>query len=300
MSRVSRVLVVLCLWLGAGAASCASSEAEGPWLDGGVAGGAGAAGGGGLDGAVLDVDVPDRGPPEAGPGLHPVCSLGCRLDDPAACSAAGAGGAGAEDAGDAAPPAPAEGCVLREGTDAGLQAQCEPVGLGRDGAPCLGPGDCAPGHGCVGEAGAAVCRAFCCAGTGSCAAGRTYCATLPLRDLQAGDAGLVAPVCIPADGCSLSEPWPCKPGTPCTCGAELACMVVRADGTTSCVAPGEGRQGDACPCAWGYVCSQASGKCLQLCPLGALPSSCGDGRCQTTGQLPDGWGVCIGSSPDAG
>ena len=100
------------------------------------------------------------------------------------------------------------------------------------------------------------------------------------------------PVCVPAVNCDLSEPFPCK-GSQCACTGDTACLVVRADGTTTCAVPGSGKAGDTCPCAWGYVCSAATNQCLQLCYTRDT-TTCGNGKCQSASELPDGWGVCIG------
>ena len=110
----------------------------------------------------------------------------------------------------------------------------------------------------------------------------------------------MAPVCVQADGCSLAEPFPCPAGQSCTCSEGKACSIVREDGTTSCVTPGEGIAGDDCPCAAGHVCSRATNECLKLCRLNATDNECGSGRCQGTSNFPDGFGVCVGSEPDAG
>ena len=100
------------------------------------------------------------------------------------------------------------------------------------------------------------------------------------------------PVCVAAVNCDLAEMYPCK-GKQCACTDGTACLVVRSDGTTTCAVPGSGKAGDTCPCAWGFVCSAATNQCLELCYTRST-ATCGNGRCQSASELPDGWGVCIG------
>jgi hypothetical protein len=177
-----------------------------------------------------------------------------------------------------------------------VQAQCEPAGEGGVDAPCFSSGDCAPGLACSGDSGAGQCRRFCCAGDSACRSG-THCAERPL--LGAVTRPLV-PVCVPAVDCSLTEPFPCPDGVQCSCPDGEACMVVRDDGTTTCLRPGSGKAGEACPFTAGHVCSQATNQCVELCQTAASPSDCGEGRCQASAELPTGFGVCVGlSSPQS-
>jgi hypothetical protein len=77
-------------------------------------------------------------------------------------------------------------------------------------------------------------------------------------------------------------------------------MVV-ADRTTTCLEPGNGYEGQACPCAWGHVCSQVTNRCVKLCEIAAPEKRCATGMCQVAPELPAGWGVCVGTPrPDAG
>ena len=184
-------------------------------------------------------------------------------------------------------------------------AQCLPAGEGTDGSACFSGSDCAPGFACVGS-GPGLCRAYCCGDKSQCQdqAG-THCTVERQVSEKAGTVGLNVPVCMPAVKCSLAEPFPCAGAPNCSCPDGSACGVVTDDGTTSCVpvsefAPdGKGREGDACPCAHGYVCS-ATGECLKLCEL-TMPEECDSNRCQSSVRLPDGWGTCIGASlKDAG
>jgi hypothetical protein len=104
------------------------------------------------------------------------------------------------------------------------------------------------------------------------------------------------PVCVPAVECSLAEDYPCS-GNACKCPSDTACMVVSDEGKTSCVVPGDGRAGQACPCQWGHVCSKATNECVKLCQTAAPGDDCGSDRCQATPVLPAGWGVCVGYVP---
>ncbi|HKO91982.1 MAG TPA: hypothetical protein VJU61_12555, partial [Polyangiaceae bacterium] len=72
----------------------------------------------------------------------------------------------------------------------------------------------------------------------------------------------------------------------------------RPNGITACVPEGQGEAGGACPCKWGFHCSQATSpaSCVKTCELNG-ENSCGAGICQATPLLPDGWGTCVGASP---
>jgi hypothetical protein len=50
-----------------------------------------------------------------------------------------------------------------------------------------------------------------------------------------------------------------------TCADGGTCVVVRQDGTTTCVTPGTGTDGQMCPCAAGYTCSLFDNTCQRLC-----------------------------------
>jgi hypothetical protein len=198
------------------------------------------------------------------------------------------------EAGSDAGPFPQWACRI-QGREASRHAVCAKAGSGLSGAPCVSSADCAIGHACTEDAGVAQCRALCCNGSETCETGR-YCAERPQREEteETGD-GLMVPACVLADDCSLADPYPCGAGT-CKCPTGTACTVVRADGTTSCVKPGTGKAGDPCPCAWGHICSEPTGKCMKLC-VTASPD-CGGGRCQGgNATLPEGWGVCVGAKP---
>ena len=318
------------------AASCSTSQDESAPLHGGTFGTGGrccdsSTGGG----AGLDIGVPDRGH-DAGELINPLC-LSCDPDetldvcagfdagvadaasDSDAKSSDGARPFGSEygpdapnvpappgsseaglrpDAGSDGAPPPQWGCRI-QGRDSSRRAVCAKAGSGSNGA-CVSSADCAVGHACTGDTGVAQCRALCCNGSETCETGR-YCAERPLREeTEETGNGLMVPACVLADDCDLAEPYPCRSAS-CKCPVDTACTVVRADGTTSCVKPGTGLVGDPCPCAWGHICSQGTGKCMKLCTPAAGQAECGSGRCQGgTENLPEGWGVCVGAKPGDG
>jgi hypothetical protein len=224
-----------------------------------------------------------------------------------ASSDAGAANAGAGGAA-SVPTPPQFSCqVLRTAEAPGAPvAQCAVVGTGGVNAPCLTSSDCGLDSklgalGCVGDANAGFCQPYCCKGDNTCAVG-SYCAERPLRDALTNASSsrnaaptVMIPVCVPAENCDLSTPYPCPTGTECACKSDTACVVVRADGTTTCAVPGAGAVGDACPCAWGNVCSVATNRCLKLC-FTRGSSTCGTGACQASSELPEGWGVCVGAN----
>lgn len=212
-----------------------------------------------------------------------------------------AGGAGAgADAGGAAghPPveAPAKyACQVVRDSDQ-LTRQCELAGTGATNAPCFSSADCEASLACVTEGEAGRCLPYCCGADTTCEQG-TYCAERQLRK-AASDANAPeqprVPVCVPADDCSLEEPFPCPEGMDCRCKADTACLVVRADRTTTCLKPGAGQQGDPCPCAWNHVCSSATQKCVKLCRTDPATNDCGTQKCQASAELPPNFGVCVG------
>ena len=110
---------------------------------------------------------------------------------------------------------------------------------------------------------------------------------------------LAVPVCVQADNCKLDDAYPCDPTQAggCTCPESKMCTVVRDDGTTSCVTPGSGRSGDACPCAPSYFCSQGVQTCVKVCKTDRS-TDCGTGRCQATAGFPTGFGLCTGMTAE--
>jgi hypothetical protein len=274
-----------------GASGAADGGASGAIGEAGMGGETGDGGNSGLGGASGQAGVGGQAGDATGAGGAGGASQG----------AAGVGAAGAPlDGGAPETPARTLACRLSRSDDQ-LVRNCEAAGEGDVDAPCVSSADCAPGLGCVGQGQAARCRPFCCGGSEACEAG-TYCTERALHEEGEDEAEpLIVPVCVKADRCMLSEPYPCPSGTECVCGEGTACAVVRSDGTTSCTEPGTGAAGQPCPCAWGHVCSQASRQCLKLCTTGSGNGECGSGRCQAAANLPEGWGVCVGAAQaDAG
>lgn len=246
----------------------------------------------------------------SGPALHPLCDPGdttsCLPDDDSGCTGGlagasgegGSAGASNENLGGAA----GSGGVVQDkdlwachlsGTPGEPVRVCAEAGSGELDAPCLSPANCAPGLTCVGEGPSGLCRPYCCQGDRACDAG-TYCA--PRRVVGASEA-LMAPVCVRADQCKLSEEYPCPEGATCQCATGTACVPVRADGTTSCVVPGKKKKGEACDgpfsCSYGHVCSSSLG-CLELCSTVSARSQCSEGEfCQALSGFPDDVGLCI-------
>ncbi|HVU04844.1 MAG TPA: hypothetical protein VHE30_24000 [Polyangiaceae bacterium] len=192
--------------------------------------------------------------------------------------------------------------------------ECAPAGAQDVGEACADGSECRAGLACVAVTGGKSstrgrCQPFCCAlpcspitdSDGGKQA--TFCTHRPLVQKKESTP-LNVPVCVPAEGCFLEEPYPCPEGSTCVCQADQACAVVDpALGTTGCVKPGKGRLGDPCrrtspenPCAWGYFCS-ATGICLKQCQPGAAVDVCAPGKCQAAAGLPDGWGLCEGPAP---
>jgi hypothetical protein len=171
---------------------------------------------------------------------------------------------------------------------------CERAGIGQENAPCFSSADCAAGRGCVTEGDAGRCLSYCCSPDTSCGNG-TYCAERQLRkagtDTNNAEPARV-PVCVPADGCSLDEAFPCQ-GAECRCSGATACMVVR-DKTTTCTEPGIGQQGEACPCAWNHLCSSVTKQCVKICHTDPTKNECGSQKCQASAELPANFGVCVG------
>jgi hypothetical protein len=170
-------------------------------------------------------------------------------------------------------------------TAIGPTAECLTPGLLQEGEPCEKAANCAASLGCVRMGSdVGVCRAYCCGDIEACAPG-TYCTLGAMTEDVMNTAPMHIPVCAPATPCTLLDDTTCNPG--------LTCTLVRKDGTTSCVEPGLGKQGDACPCSAGQVCVLSSGTCRTLCHLGG--SDCpNEMLCQGGSEgFPDGIGVCV-------
>ena len=245
-------------------------------------------------------------------------SAGLRAGESGATGESGASGAAGQTSspaeggsGGAAPGVvPKFGCQVQRvvGAPRAVVSECAVVGFGGANAPCLTSADCQAGFGCVGDQNSGLCQQYCCQSGDQCKQG-TYCAERSMRDATtnalakgASDpSSLLIPVCVPAENCDLSAPYPCTEGTQCACKASTACLVVRSDGTSTstCAVPGTGKVGGACPCAWGHVCSAVTNQCLKLCYTRGA-ASCGTGQCQSASDLPDGWGVCVGGTLGGG
>jgi hypothetical protein len=236
--------------------------------------------GGGLvhDGSVDVVLSGDDPPPFTGNSYCELC--GGKVDG-ASCNHLGCDtkNGGCSDAG---PTPNGMGCKLLsvDGGD-GADAVCSESGDAGIDAVCSTSADCGPGLGCVAKGQA--CRAYCCEDTEACPTG-TWCVPEHLND-----ADQKVPVCVQADNCSLLDDIS-RP-----CPNNLMCTIVRNDGTTACVEPGTGKDGDHCACAPGYVCSQLADKCFKLCHTGSN-ADCPDGE-QCVGGMggyPLNIGNCVG------
>jgi hypothetical protein len=258
----------------------------------------GAGGAGGESGAAGAESVGMGG---AGAGGEPSGEGGMNGGAPSHGGASGAGasngGAGAGGEGGQGGPDPgglaAYGCQVTRQNDQ-LLRQCVPAGTGKVNAPCFSAADCAPSYACVTENGAGRCLPYCCNQDSNCTSG-TFCAERPLRKAAADTSDTEpprVPVCVPADACSLEDQFPCPAGTDCRCKGDTACMVVRDDGTTTCMKPGAGQQGEACPCAWNHVCSSVTKQCIKICRTDPTKDDCGAQKCQA--WLPQNFGVCVG------
>ena len=201
------------------------------------------------------------------------------------------------------PPLPDAGprfaCQVARDASGGPVRQCVPSGLGAAGSPCKSVSDCRAGLACVGQGDTGQCFPYCCAGAGACARRTgTYCADRPLLDGSQGKKPLLVPVCAPGEDCDLLQPFPCM-GSGCSCDDPLntACTVVRPDGTRGCVAPGNGKVNEPCPCSAGYYCSLATSSCVKICKTDGLDERCAPGKCQAAASFPPGFGLCVGYAP---
>ena len=179
---------------------------------------------------------------------------------------------------------PSTSCQITATAD-GPVAECRVPGTSQDGDPCESAADCAATLGCVRmDSNVAVCRPYCCGDIEACAEG-TYCTLGAMAEDNLHPTPIQIPVCIPAIDCTLLDDTVCPDGRTCT--------LVRADGTTSCVEPGSGKEGGGCPCAAGHVCVLSSNTCRALCRVGG--SDCpSDMLCQGgSAGFPDGIGLCV-------
>ncbi|MBM4360930.1 MAG: hypothetical protein FJ096_22755 [Deltaproteobacteria bacterium] len=235
--------------------------------------GVGGAGGGG-----------DVAAPRCGEG----CIPGVSVDSACARTPrSGSGGAGGGNGGGSAGELGGGGdapildgtCQLAE-VDGAVQGVCGLAGTAPDGAPCLTSEDCSTGLGCV-EPG--VCRAYCCGDPEACPA-QTFCSEVGMSPL--GPKSVTIPVCEPARPCTLLDDT--------TCGTGETCTIVRADGTTSCVTSGAGKEGESCPCSAGFVCSFAEDRCMRLCRTNRSEDCPAGFQCSGGSKpYPAGYGVCV-------
>jgi hypothetical protein len=167
--------------------------------------------------------------------------------------------------------------LVPSGTTA--QAKCEFAGMALEGDVCDSAGDCQAGLGCGDTTVTGVCRQYCCGDPEACPQ-KTVC-----QPTLMNEADVEVPLCVPVTPCELlnDAAW---------CPAGETCTIVRTDGTTSCQDPGQGKDGEGCPCAPGYVCSSGANTCVKLCHVGS--DECGTGTCQGgTKPYPAGIGFCF-------
>jgi hypothetical protein len=205
----------------------------------------------------------------------------------------GAGGSDGTGGASSAAGAPAMACRIQRDLPVVL-ASCEPAGTGTLGAPCVSRANCAAGLACVEENGTAQCRPYCCRGVSSCPAG-TYCDSRPTKELVATTERLSVSVCVHGVECRFDDPFPCLADRDCSCPTGKTCGLVRADGTTACITPGNGTEGQPCPCAAGHVCAETLGTCFKVCRLVSNAQACSAGFCQASANLASIWGICLSS-----
>jgi len=294
--------------VGGAAGTCIPDDATAcleytPMLIGGAAGastgndsgGTGGAGditpGGASQGGASQGGASQAGAPEGAAAAQGGASQGG-----APTAGEGGGGAGGEGgAGNNHPGLPHYSCQVSRQSNQAVR-QCVLAGTGTANAPCFSAAECAPSFACVTEGDAGRCLPYCCDPKTDCHGG-TYCAERPLLKpaLDASNAEPPhVPVCVPADNCSLEDAFPCPAKTDCRCKGDTACMVVRTDGTTTCLTPGSGQQGEPCPCAWNHVCSSVTHQCVKICNTDPTKNDCGAQKCQASSELPPNFGVCVG------
>lgn len=271
---------------GGGGGGSGTAAGTGGAGTGGASSGSGGAGSGASTGGA---GTGGAGAGTGGAGTGGAETGGAGGSDPAGTGGAGTGGIGTGGTGGYIPPETTVECKLIV-SDGAVQRGCVASGDYPELSPCNTAADCGPGLGCVlaADQSTGVCRSYCCGDIEACAA-HTYCA--PQAMTEAADPNVQIPVCIDADDCTLLEEG--------QCGAGLVCAVVRADGTTACVPPGPGKQGETCPCALGFTCSKLVDECREICHTDPDKAAleCDTGyKCQGNSSLPDGFGVCISTN----
>jgi hypothetical protein len=267
-------------------AACADAASAGGTGSGG--GGAGDVVGTGVGGVESDATVPDTQPDVQPPSFADLCGEGpCLPGDVDACAGGIEGGRFRGLA--------TLGCHVVVDEEGNPASACELAGTGAIDAPCQTSGDCQPGSSCIPtenarDTSAGVCRPYCCGDVEECPTadseiGASYCA--PRTRVE--DPETEVPVCVAVTPCGLlDDDGACPPST--------TCSVVRNDGTTSCVIPGDGLLCEPCPCAEGFVCAVHTGLCQKLCRTDGSDDECGTvGFCQGgSSGYPPGFGVCVG------
>jgi hypothetical protein len=275
-SRTRSLLVALAM----GVAGCSS----GPNVNNSVPG---SASGSGVSDPYLGSDASDTGTPDTStqnevpeaasghtsmPALFsagsPLCSAApspsdCQPDDPTGTQACQhAPDAGIDPNAAAGSDAATLACHVAALGDAAGQPTCLPAGTGTVGQKCYWPLDCAPGLECVGTG---TCQPYCCGGNSKCGQD-AFCDIQPVTAFT----WTKVPVCMPLRACTLFQ---------YSCDLGETCAVVKADGTTSCVAAGTAQAGDSCDtshCGLGLACLGASGarRCYKLCHTAPMPPAC--------------------------
>ena len=164
---------------------------------------------------------------------------------------------------------------------------CSAAGPGHDGDACQRGGDCAAGFECVGSG---QCRHYCCAASSCGTQGKSSFCDIQVMS-SAPSPNTKVPVCMPVRSCKLLVPGYCEQGE--------TCAVVKIDGTTSCVAVGPAKVGDACDkdhCAENLVCLGNVGqrKCYELCHTASTTECAGTQKCKGSAPMfPDpSVGIC--------
>ena len=223
-----------------------------------------------------------------------LCEIGCSIESTESCEPPLLPDWGVETSADAGVSKDLFAC--RPGS-----AQCSLAGTGLAGDSCASDASCSAGHLCVQDNTVEIdsssesvgrCRRVCCSGVDACDASEAC-----IGRKQANWGGSV-PVCEPIRNCQLSSSVSCANSQfGCEqqeCGLGDTCSVVSEMGETSCIPAGQGRNNDACPCQAGYFCSASSNSCVPMCELSK--DECGDGKCQSVSNFPEGWGLCVAFS----
>jgi hypothetical protein len=198
-------------------------------------------------------------------------------------------------------PRPPRSCYVRPSDSlpgTRVVTECAPVGQGAVGSDCQDSSDCGAELACVDVKGKPTCRRFSCALPTSCMKGSFY-QLQALRVSGVTMADVKVPVCLPTDNCDLMA-------DASACPSGQVCAVVGSDGDTTCVVEGTAKLGGPCDdlnfCARGLVCSKSKNQCLKICRTSAAGATeCPGGTCQGGNlSVPEGFGICVGTTPDGG